>query len=160
LRSHRPARRLSHYRHLPNLARWSHSPRVRARLPSYIGLDVLQLPGIGKDYDFDGLVEDTLLDDSPHDRPYDSPAEAPHHHDIIANSDKRFIIKTMCVRKPSAKTAAVAININTIPLIVARAFAQALSEALSTYLQDDTNLPPEPTSHKQATIHKYKDGWI
>jgi hypothetical protein len=146
----------------PELSSLVPQPEGEDEASIILELDVLQLPEIGKAYDFDGLVEDTLLEDSPHDRPYDSPAEAPHHRDIVANLDKRFIVETKCVRKPSAKAAAVAsnININTIPLVVARAFAQALTEAPRTYLKDDTNLPPEPTSHKQAMIHKYKDVWI
>jgi hypothetical protein len=74
--------------------------------------------------------------------------------------DERFILQTKRVRKPSKKTAAVAINVNSIPLIIACAFAQAFTEAPSTYLNDATELPPEPTSHKQAMVHKYKNGWI
>ncbi|KAF1935124.1 hypothetical protein EJ02DRAFT_426085 [Clathrospora elynae] len=62
---------------------------------------------------------------------------------------------------PPLKVAAVAINTNGgIPLIVARAFTQALTEARSTHLNNGTDLLPKPTSHKQAMIHKYKDGCI
>jgi hypothetical protein len=104
--------------------------------------------------------ENTWLDEGRRDSPQDSPIKASCHRDIAADLDERFIKQTKRVRKHSAKVAAVAININIIPLIVARAFAQALIEAPSTHLNDGTNLPPEPTSHKQAMIHKYKDGWI
>jgi hypothetical protein len=82
-------------------------------------LDVLQLPEAGQGHEFDGLVENTWLDEDRRDSLQDIPVKAPRHRDIAADLDERFIIQTKRVRKPSAKVAAVAININTILLIVA-----------------------------------------
>jgi hypothetical protein len=49
---------------------------------------------------------------------------------------------------------------NNSCLILAQAFAQALTNASSTHQDDSTELPLISTSHKKAMVHKYKNKWI
>jgi hypothetical protein len=71
-----------------------------------------------------------------------------------------LILDSKRVCKPSSKTAAIAVVMNNLCLIIARTFAQALTDVSSTHQDDSTEAPLEPTSHKKAMVHKYKNAWI
>jgi hypothetical protein len=109
-------------------------------------LDVLQLPEAGR-----GFKDFTLPVATKH---------APRHFDVSSDMNARLILDGKRTRKPSSKAAAIAVVMNKPCLIIARAFAQALTNAPSTYQDDSTELPLEPTSHKKAMVYKYKDRWI
>jgi hypothetical protein len=85
---------------------------------------------------------------------------APCHFYILSDMNACLILDGMRIRKPSPQAAAIAIVMNNPCLIIARAFAQALTNSPSTHQDDSTELPLEPTSHKKAMIHKYNNAWI
>jgi hypothetical protein len=145
------------------------SPELSSQVPLSRGedettifqqLDVL-LPETGQGLDNDLADYHNNLD-SFVGRYKDRPASqhAPRHFDVSANMNPCLILDGKRVRKPTAKAAAVATTTHTTPLIVARKFALALTNTQSTHANNNTDSPPEPTSHKKAMIHKYKDGWI
>jgi hypothetical protein len=71
-----------------------------------------------------------------------------------------LILDGMRTCKPSSKAAAIAIVMNNPCLIIAWAFAQALTDGPSTHQDDSTELSLEPTSHKKAMVHKCNNAWI
>jgi hypothetical protein len=138
------------------------SPELGSQIPQAGGkdeaksilqdLDVLQLPEAGRGFKDFTLPEDfTLPVTTKH---------APRHFDVSSDMNARLILDSKRTRKPSSKAAAIAVVMNNPCLIIARAFAQALTDAPSTHQNDSTELPLEPTSHKKAMVHKYNDGWI
>jgi hypothetical protein len=85
--------------------------------------------------------------------------EAPRHLDISASCDVHNILSGKRTRRPTQKVSAVAIALHKprITPYLARCFATAIATApTATKLE----LPPEPTSMKQARQHMHKDGWI
>jgi hypothetical protein len=117
-------------------------------------LDVLQLPEAGR-----GFEDFTLPLLSPSSTQA-AKKHAPCHFNISSDMNACLILDGKRTRKPSSKVAAIAVVINNPCLIIARAFAQALTDAPSTHQDDSTELPLEPISHKKTMVHKYKNGWI
>ena len=87
-----------------------------------------------------------------------NPDKAPRHLDISSTLDNRLIIDTKRSRRPILKAAAVSILYNLTLNVLACCFALAIAEALSIYNSTSTNLPPKPTSHKQAMQHVFATG--
>jgi hypothetical protein len=111
-------------------------------------LDDIELPELGQGHHFNGFPVE--------------PAEAPRHLDVSAGIDNRLILNMKRACRPTAKlaTAAVAVLYNLTPLSLARCFASAITEAPAVYHSNSAELPPEPTSHKQAMQHVFATGWI
>jgi hypothetical protein len=111
-------------------------------------LDDIELPELGQGHHFNGFPVE--------------PAEAPRHLDVSAGIDNRLILNTKRACRPTTKlaTTAVAVLYNLTPLSLARCFASAIAEAPAMYHSNSAELPPEPTSHKQAMQHVFATGWI
>ena len=124
---------------------------------------------LGQGHSFDGF-EEQLKDDeesvssvAPASAPTQATTEAPRHLDIAADLDDRLILQGTRTRKPSAKAAGLATAIclykHTVPLYVARCFATSMIDAPSA-TENNPNLPPEPSSAKQAHIHRFAEHWV
>jgi len=109
-------------------------------------LEDIELPELGQGHRFEGFPM--------------NPDEAPRHLDISSTLDNRLIIDTKRSRRPTLKAAAVSILYNLTPNVLARCFASAIAEAPSIYNSTSADLPPEPTSHKQAMQHVFATGWM
>jgi hypothetical protein len=124
------------------------------------------IPELGQGHSFNGFEEqpgddeELVSSEVPASAPIQAPTEAPRHLDIAADLDDRLILQGTRTRKPSARAAGLATAIclynYTVPLFVARCFATSIIDAPSA-TKDNPNLPPEPTSAKQAHIHRFAE---
>ena len=89
-----------------------------------------------------------------------NPDEAPRHLDISSSLDSRLVVNTKRTRRPTAKVAAISLLYNLTPLALARCLAPAIASAPTIYHSSSADLPPEPTSHKQAMVHTFATGWM
>jgi transposase InsO family protein len=127
------------------------------------------MPELGHGFEFEGLDEEEQpIQQEPvtprrrgrppgHRNPYEYVPEnygAPRRGEISGHLDKDNIVTSKRVRRPPSRYSNVA-------LTLARCFATALTVAAATYgSKDDPNLPPEPTTHKQALRHQFASQWI
>lgn len=111
-----------------------------------------EIPEMGKGYRFDSaepLSHETAVNN------VEQPHESPRHLEIAADLDDRLILHGPRLRTKSHR-ARLAI---AVPLSVARCFAAAINSS-PTVCPNNSTLPPEPTSHKQALHHLYAKGWL